>query len=72
VIYAILLFAATYVLMLIFSKYRPYVALAAGLNIDPTVPYFGLLSGATLGGMPPSALLPTSPESESSARRAIP
>lgn len=25
-------------------------ALAAGLNIDPTVLYFGLLSGATLGG----------------------
>ena len=49
-IYAILLFAVTYVLMLVFSKYRPYVALAAGLNIDPAVLYFGLLSGATLGG----------------------
>ena len=28
---AILLFAVTYVLMLIFSKYRPYIALASGL-----------------------------------------
>ena len=28
---AILLFAATYVLMLTFSKYRPYIALASGL-----------------------------------------
>lgn len=28
---AIILFAATYVLMLIFSKYRPYIALASGL-----------------------------------------
>ncbi len=28
---AIVLFAATYVLMLIFSKYRPYIALASGL-----------------------------------------
>ena len=27
---AILLFAATYVLMLTFSKYRPYIALASG------------------------------------------
>ena len=30
-IYAIILFAATYVLMLTFSKYRPYIALASGL-----------------------------------------
>ena len=29
-IYAIILFAATYVLMLTFSKYRPYIALASG------------------------------------------
>ena len=29
--YAIILFAATYVLMLTFSKYRPYIALASGL-----------------------------------------
>ena len=36
---AIIVFALTYVLMLTFSKYRPYIAL-----------YFGLLSGATLGG----------------------
>lgn len=28
---AIILFAATYVLMLTFSKYRPYIALASGL-----------------------------------------
>ena len=28
---AILLFAVTYVLMLAFSKYRPYIALASGL-----------------------------------------
>ena len=31
VIPAIILFAATYVLMLTFSKYRPYIALASGL-----------------------------------------
>lgn len=30
-IYAILLFALTYVLMLSFSKYRPYIALASGI-----------------------------------------
>ena len=30
-IYAIILFAITYVLMLTFSKYRPYIALASGL-----------------------------------------
>ncbi|MBO5166497.1 MAG: arsenic transporter [Lachnospiraceae bacterium] len=30
-IFAIVLFALTYVLMLIFSKYRPYIALASGL-----------------------------------------
>ena len=30
-IYAIILFALTYVLMLTFSKYRPYIALASGL-----------------------------------------
>ena len=30
-IYAIILFAFTYVLMLTFSKYRPYIALASGL-----------------------------------------
>jgi len=28
---AIILFAATYVLMLTFSKFRPYIALASGL-----------------------------------------
>jgi len=28
---AIILFAATYVLMLTFSKYRPYIALTSGL-----------------------------------------
>ena len=28
---AIVLFAATYVLMLTFSKYRPYIALASGV-----------------------------------------
>ncbi len=30
-IYAIILFAVTYVLMLTFSKYRPYIAIASGL-----------------------------------------
>ena len=30
-IYAIILFAVTYVLMLTFSKYRPYIALASGM-----------------------------------------
>jgi len=30
-IWAIILFAVTYVLMLTFSKYRPYIALASGL-----------------------------------------
>ncbi len=30
-IYALILFAVTYVLMLAFSKYRPYIALASGL-----------------------------------------
>ena len=28
---AVILFAVTYVLMLIFSKYRPYIALASGV-----------------------------------------
>ncbi len=30
-IFAIILFAVTYVLMLVFSKYRPYIAIASGL-----------------------------------------
>ena len=30
-IYAIILFAVTYVLMLAFGKYRPYIALASAL-----------------------------------------
>ncbi len=30
-IFAIILFAVTYILMLVFSKYRPYIALASGL-----------------------------------------
>lgn len=30
-IYAIILFAVTYVLMLVFSKYRPYIALTSAL-----------------------------------------
>ena len=30
-IYALILFAITYVLMLTFSKYRPYIALASAL-----------------------------------------
>ena len=30
-IYAIILFAVTYVLMLIFSKYRPYIALTSAV-----------------------------------------
>ena len=30
-VFAICLFAATYVLMLIFSKYRPYIALGSAL-----------------------------------------
>ena len=28
---ALILFAVTYVLMLVFSKYRPYIALASGV-----------------------------------------
>ncbi len=28
---ALILFAVTYILMLVFSKYRPYIALASGI-----------------------------------------
>ena len=58
---AILLFAATYVLMLTFSKYRPYIALASGLifiltGMLPVSDIFGsldfnvlLMIGGTMG-----------------------
>lgn len=75
-IYVLILFVAAYVLMLTFSKYRPYIALGAVISAMilyylfrkekapilkeatrtrvtsyvPTPLYFGLLSGATLGG----------------------
>jgi len=62
---AVIFFAATYVLMIAFGKYRPYIALASGAlfilsgmlpasqmigALDFNVLYFGLHSGATLGG----------------------
>ncbi len=55
-LYTVIVWAS--VLISAFIDNIPYVAtmlpvvtaLAAGLNIDPTVLYFGLLSGATLGG----------------------
>src|SRR5699024_2863211 len=56
VIYTVIVWAS--VLFSAFIDNIPYVAtmlpvvtsLAAGLGIDPTLLYFGLLSGATLGG----------------------
>ena len=56
VIYTAIVWAS--VLFSAFIDNIPYVAtmlpvvtsLAAGLGVDPTVLYFGLLSGATLGG----------------------
>ncbi len=56
VLYTVIVWAS--VLLSAFIDNIPYVAtmipviagLAAALNIDPTVLYFGLLSGATLGG----------------------
>ena len=56
VLYTVIVWAS--VVISAFIDNIPYVAtmlpvvtaLAAGLNIDPTVLYFGLLSGATLGG----------------------
>ena len=56
VIYTVIVWAS--VLFSAFIDNIPYVAtmlpvvtgLAAALNVDPTVLYFGLLSGATLGG----------------------
>lgn len=51
---AIILFAATYVLMLIFSKYRPYIALASGLIFIVT----GMLPlGEVLGAIDFNVLL---------------
>ncbi len=46
-IFAIILFAVTYVLMLVFSKYRPYIALASGVIfvLSGMLP-FGNLLGA--------------------------
>ncbi len=32
-IYAMILFAVTYILMLTFSQYRPYIALASGATL---------------------------------------
>ncbi len=45
-VYAIILFALTYVLMLTFGKYRPYIALASGLIfvISGMLPFDKLLS----------------------------
>ena len=56
VLYTVIVWAS--VLISAFIDNIPYVAtmlpvitgLAAALNIDPTILYFGLLSGATLGG----------------------
>ena len=47
-IYAIILFAVTYVLMLLFSKYRPFIALASGAififsGMLPVTRVFGVL-----------------------------
>ena len=53
-IYAIILFAATYVLMLTFSKYRPYIALASGVIFIAT----GMLPlGTVLGALDFNVLL---------------
>jgi Na+/H+ antiporter NhaD/arsenite permease-like protein len=52
--FAIVLFAATYVLMLTFSKYRPYIALASGLIFIAT----GMLPvGNVLGALDFNVLL---------------
>jgi len=56
IMYSLLLWAS--VLLSAFIDNIPYVAtmlpvvagIAAAMNVDPTVLYFGLLSGATLGG----------------------
>ena len=44
-IYAIILFAVTYVLMLVFSKYRPYIALGSAAIFIATgmLPYREIL-----------------------------
>lgn len=51
---AIVLFVLMYLLIIIKPRYRTWYALltavAASLNCDPYLFYFGLLSGATLGG----------------------
>ncbi len=53
-IWAIILFAATYVLMLTFSKYRPYIALASGVIFIVT----GMLPlGSVLGELDFNVLL---------------
>ena len=53
-IYAIILFAVTYVLMLTFSKYRPYIALASGVIFIAT----GMLPlGNILGSLDFNVLL---------------
>ena len=75
--YTIIVWAS--VLISAFIDNIPYVAtmipviasLGVEMGCDPTVLYFGLLSGATLGGnCTPSAHPPTSPASASSARPA--
>ena len=42
---AIILFALTYVLMLTFSKYRPYIALASGVIFIPAYILIWILFG---------------------------
>ena len=75
--YTIIVWAS--VLISAFIDNIPYVAtmipviagIATEMGIDSTALYFGLLSGATLGGnCTPSALPPTSPASASCARKA--
>ena len=76
-LYTVIVLAS--VLISAFIDNIPYVAtmlpviqgLAAALGMDPSLLYFGLLSGATLAATaPPSALRPTSPASASCARTA--
>ena len=77
--YTIIVWAS--VLISAFIDNIPYVAtmipviagIAAEMGIDSTALYFGLLSGATLGGnCTPSALPPTSPVSASCEKKVMP
>ncbi|NLC06095.1 MAG: hypothetical protein GX778_06215 [Erysipelothrix sp.] len=55
---ALILFILTYIGLILFQDYRPYIAamlpvvgsVATSMGVNPTVLYFGLLIGATLGG----------------------